>query len=696
MPQAVGQGIVGVGLVVVARIWLVWSAEETLNHQSLAPERFWRLLTTATVLWLGADILRLLYFLLQGPQLVSPTIADLFALAGNLAIFAAIFNYPLSSSERFGRVRNVLEVAIIALSVLTLYWLLIARAVLSAGMTSWVVLFWASLPIAFQLVLMLLIARLWLHPHLPAHMASFRYWIMGLGLITATHTLAGYARVLNASVSGSWLEIGWVAGSLILARAFSEPFETNQLESVRLDESSLLPSPYMFRLERWLPFTMTTAVVAFTLVKWLLTQQFDWIGAGSAIALSILLVARQGVIAGQAELQQYAALINASTDLAFICRPDGSLLLANPTLERWLDHAVSEEESRVADFIPDWPGIVSDRGSDGWSGEARLVTARGKTIPIVMSISPIPQGADLEPLMAVIAHDLTEIRAREEELRRALDEVAQARTDLEALNRGLENKVDERTSELESMVQNLEKLNKELKEVDRLKSEFVALVSHELRAPLTTIRGGLEVILEGSPSLPGKITQSMQLVQNETLRLSSFVEQILDLSALEAGRFALAIEPCSLKAAVTIAVRQIEQQKELPELDIDIPQALPFVEADERALVSVIHNLLDNAAKYAGRSKVEIQAAEQEGRILMKVRDYGPGIPEADSERVFDMFHRLDSSDSREVYGYGLGLPMAQRLLLAMEGGIRLMPEEKPGACFEFWLPKSTDGLEVG
>jgi PAS domain S-box-containing protein len=407
-------------------------------------------------------------------------------------------------------------------------------------------------------------------------------------------------------------------------------------------------------------------------------------------------VARQGVIAGQAELQQYAALINASTDLAFICRPDGSLLLANPTLERWFGSSFSQGDTIVPDFIPEWSAIVSDQGTGGWSGEARLVTTKGESMPIVMSISPIQQGTDLDPLMAVIAHDLTEIRTREEELRGALEEVARARTDLEVLNRELEDKVEERTSELESMVLNLEKLNQELKEVDRLKSEFVALVSHELRAPLTTIRGGLEVILEGRQALPGKITQSMQLVQNETLRLSNFVEQILDLSALEAGKFALAIELCSISAAVKIAVRQVEQQKELPELVINIPDDLPFVEADERALVSVIHNLLDNAVKYAAGSKIEIVADEQGDRILMKVRDYGSGIPAGDSERIFDMFHRLDSSDSREVYGYGLGLPMAKRLLLAMQGDIRVVTEDKPGACFEFWLPKSTDELEVG
>ncbi|MGD8604469.1 MAG: ATP-binding protein, partial [Anaerolineales bacterium] len=148
-------------------------------------------------------------------------------------------------------------------------------------------------------------------------------------------------------------------------------------------------------------------------------------------------------------------------------------------------------------------------------------------------------------------------------------------------------------------------------------------------------------------------------------------------------------------AAVNIAVRQVEQQKQLPDVEIEIPEGLPFVEADERALVSVIHNLLDNAVKYAGGTPIEIRAHEQAERVFMQIRDHGPGIPAGDSGRIFDMFHRLDSSDSREVYGYGLGLPMAKRLLLAMEGDIQLVADETAGACFEFWLPKTTDALEV-
>ena len=114
---------------------------------------------------------------------------------------------------------------------------------------------------------------------------------------------------------------------------------------------------------------------------------------------------------------------------------------------------------------------------------------------MLLSLVPVDDARGTRKLLAGTAHDLTTIRERENELRGALEEVADARADLEALNVELEEKVQARTSELESTVAELEDLLEELKVIDRMKTEFVALVSHELRAPLTNIRSGIELIL---------------------------------------------------------------------------------------------------------------------------------------------------------------------------------------------------------
>jgi signal transduction histidine kinase len=269
-----------------------------------------------------------------------------------------------------------------------------------------------------------------------------------------------------------------------------------------------------------------------------------------------------------------------------------------------------------------------------------------------------------------------------------MEQIAHARNDLARLNAELEDKVEGRTRELEDTVADLERLNEELKTLDNLKSEFVALVSHELRAPLTNIRGGIELVLKSRSKLGKKSSQSLQLVQDETERLSLFVETILDLSALEAGRFHLSLSPLSIAEVLERTIARFPARTVKSRVKTKIKKNMPPVIADERALDSVFFHLLDNAVKYAPSGDIIIEAQEEPEMVVITVADSGPGIPADQREHVFEMFHRLDASDAREVYGHGLGLPMVSRLLDAMGGGIRVDEEALVGTRLEFWLPK--------
>jgi signal transduction histidine kinase len=119
----------------------------------------------------------------------------------------------------------------------------------------------------------------------------------------------------------------------------------------------------------------------------------------------------------------------------------------------------------------------------------------------------------------------------------------------------------------------------------------------------------------------------------------------------------------------------------------EIEENLILVLADERALDSVFFHLLDNAAKYAPTGDITIEARGEAERVVVTVSDLGPGISAGQYEQVFEMFHRLDTSDAREIYGHGLGLPMVSRLLEAMGGGIRVDEKATVGMRLEFWLP---------
>jgi signal transduction histidine kinase len=256
------------------------------------------------------------------------------------------------------------------------------------------------------------------------------------------------------------------------------------------------------------------------------------------------------------------------------------------------------------------------------------------------------------------------------------------------LNIALEKKVEDRTGELRQTVEDLARLNEELKVLDRLKSEFVALVSHELRSPLTNIRTGIELILEGYPDMSGSVRESLELVQVETRRLILFVETLLNLSALEAGRFPLEPTAVPLGSLAERVWDRFPQERRVQELSLHVPPDLSDALADERALESVFFHLFDNALKYAPGGEVQLHAWEEGDQVLASVSDDGPGIPASDREQVFEMFHRLDASDARTIYGHGLGLPMVRRLLQAMDGDIRAEENPQGGARLVFWLPK--------
>jgi len=228
----------------------------------------------------------------------------------------------------------------------------------------------------------------------------------------------------------------------------------------------------------------------------------------------------------------------------------------------------------------------------------------------------------------------------------ASDQIAAARTDLQQLNADLEQKVQARTQQLEQTVSDLARLNEELKELDQLKSEFVALVSHELRAPLTNIRSGIELVLERDPTLVTSVEESLRLVQQETERLVGFVGTILDLSALEAGRFPLVLKPLDL---VDVTEQVVAQFPDLKRMRTTFPPELPRIRADEAGLKSILYHLLDNAMKYAPEGELSLAAAAENGKIRVSLSDSGPGVPSEERERIFEMFHRLDSRDDQVV-----------------------------------------------
>jgi PAS domain S-box-containing protein len=437
-------------------------------------------------------------------------------------------------------------------------------------------------------------------------------------------------------------------------------------------------------------------VIGFLLLDWWLSGEIDRFAMQATIVMAALLIARQGAIIGQSELLRYAELVNATADMAFICDQEGRIILDNPSLREEIGTLSHEEflpdlkEILVADLSLD--ALLSVASVSGWVGEVRFRRNDGSDFPASLSLIPIQGERDSKILYAATAHDLTTVKMREDDLKNALGKLADAQKELQSLNIELERKVDARTQELKEMVAHLAQLNEELKALDEMKTEFVALVSHELRAPLTNIQMGLELVLDSVEE--AETNESLELIMAETSRLGGFVETILDLSALEAGRFPIQLRSLSLQEIVQDVYLKFKNQPGGERIRLRIPEETPFVVADDQGVRSVLYHLLDNAIKYAPEGDIQLAVLPQENYVTISISDSGPGIPEDERENVFEMFYRMDSRDSRAVYGRGLGLNLARRFLDVMEGGIEIADSEFEGTEIRFWLPKESQDVE--
>lgn len=267
---------------------------------------------------------------------------------------------------------------------------------------------------------------------------------------------------------------------------------------------------------------------------------------------------------------------------------------------------------------------------------------------------------------------------------------------LETMNRSLEAIVAERTRHLEAATAQLAAANDDLRQLDRLKSEFVSLVSHQLRAPLTNINGALEIVAQDADRLPPSSRRTLQILTLESQRLSRLIRTILDVQRIDSGRLILRLGPIAIEPLLgRSCASTIEGEPDRP-LTLSVPTALPPAWADETLLEEVIRNLLENALHYSGPgTPVEVSGRVRNGVIEVAVVDHGPGVPPEEHDRIFRSFHRLGDAETT-TKGYGLGLYFADKLLRAQGGTIAVESpvwpdKDAPGARFVFTLPIAAD-----
>ncbi len=243
----------------------------------------------------------------------------------------------------------------------------------------------------------------------------------------------------------------------------------------------------------------------------------------------------------------------------------------------------------------------------------------------------------------------------------------------------------------------IEEKSHELQLVSQHKTQFLANMSHELRTPLNAILGYTELIQDGIYGETGdKIGAVLGRVQANGKHLLGLINDVLDLSKIEAGQLKLSLNGYAFSDVVQTVVTATESlaaDKQLA-IDVEVPNDLPSGQGDERRIAQVLLNLVGNAIKFTDKGKVGISVAARDGTFHVAVSDTGPGIEKVQLEQIFSEFQQVDSSSTREKGGTGLGLTIAKSFVEMHDGRIWAESEVGRGSTFHFTLPVRTQ--EVG
>ena len=223
------------------------------------------------------------------------------------------------------------------------------------------------------------------------------------------------------------------------------------------------------------------------------------------------------------------------------------------------------------------------------------------------------------------------------------------------------------------------------------KTEFISTISHELRTPMTSIKGSLDMVCAGAMGkLPEKAERALLIAQRNSARLTSIINELLDLQKFEAGRVEMTPTELDLGDVVldAVALNQSYSAKFGVVVEVDKVDADVTILADEQRLQQVMSNVLSNAAKFSHEGsevRIRTEVCGRMARIL--VRDNGIGLTEEDRVKVFEEFSQVDSSDQRRVDGSGLGMNISKRIMEALGGGIDYRKNDGPGTTFFIDIP---------
>jgi Na+/proline symporter/signal transduction histidine kinase len=270
-----------------------------------------------------------------------------------------------------------------------------------------------------------------------------------------------------------------------------------------------------------------------------------------------------------------------------------------------------------------------------------------------------------------------------DEVREILDEASQVVV--------YSHRLEQKSHELEAATAELRAANERLKELDRMKDDFVSTVTHELRTPLTSIRAFTQILLEDPEIELEQRKKFLAIITKESERLTRLINQVLDVSKIESGKAEWRAASVDMKEVISdtvTAMSQVFQERRI-EVEVRTPDRVSVVSADVDRIIQVMLNLLSNAVKFCepGKGHIEIALSEHAGGLRVDVRDNGPGIDPEDQAVIFDKFRQVGDTLTDKPHGSGLGLHISRKIVEHFGGRLWVESSRGRGACFSFTLP---------
>lgn len=330
--------------------------------------------------------------------------------------------------------------------------------------------------------------------------------------------------------------------------------------------------------------------------------------------------------------------------------------------------------------------------------EVDFITKQGKYIPMNISTSSISDiNKNLEGVV-IVARDLTVTKKLIndlQEVKNKLEERVKERTmELVNTNKELQIGIKERKRAEEKLRRSqtkIEQQNIQLKKADRIKTDFLNVTSHELRTPMSSIKGYTQMISE---QILGQINdeqkKALDVILRNTNRLDALIQDILDVSRLESGTMKFEVVQTDVKNMILETVETIKPFANIKNIEITtkFKDNLPTLNIDKERIKQVLTNILNNAIKFStDGSAINIFTTNEEESILFEIQDFGRGIPRNELKKVFNIFYQVDSGEDRKYGGVGLGLAISRGIVLTHGGKMWVKSKMNEGSTFSFTVP---------